>query len=150
MAQSMHSNCTVLKFCCSSLLVSATTLAISADEGNQRLLTPPRGTGTQLGRSAEREVNHLQVSEQRRTDNSFEASKKGQNNGLVARQEKAVDRFALTGSGWPGPLLHQPDSDPNGMRIRFAASASRELCEGIIVAIMSPSELRAHCFVCFT
>jgi hypothetical protein len=109
------------------LLLTAVTLALSADDGKVKVGTidaTAMGTSTQLGQRVEVKVNIYQFSTEEDRAILVEAYKKGQNQGLVnaLTKMKADGHIAITGTiGYDLSFIRLIPT-PTGRKIRFVTN----------------------------
>lgn len=110
-----------------TLLLTAVTLALSADDGKVKVGTidaTAAGTSTQLGQMINVKVNIYQFSTEEDRAILVEAYKKGQNQGLVnaLTKMKADGHIAITGTiGYDLSFIRLIPT-PTGRRIRFVTN----------------------------
>ena len=130
MVQSKYSKSTVRKFGCGSLLlagliVSAVTLAISADDRRVGTIdATAMGTSTQMGKDVNVKVIIYEFSTDEDRQILIDAFKKGQNQGLVnaLTKMKSVGRIAITGTVGYDLSFIRLIPTPTGRKIRFVTN----------------------------
>src|SRR6201997_2593084 len=130
MVQSKYSKSTVRKFGCGSLLlagliVSAVTLAISADDRRVGTIdATAMGTSTQMGKDVSVKVTIYEFSTDEDRKILIDAFKKGQNQGLVnaLTKMKSVGRIAITGTVGYDLSFIRLIPTPTGRKIRFVTN----------------------------
>lgn len=130
MVQSKYSKSTVRKFGYGSLLlaaliVSAVTLAISADDRKVGTIdATAMGTSTQLGKNVSVKVIIYEFSTDEDRQILIDAFKKGQNQGLVnaLTKMKSVGRIAITGTVGYDLSFIRLIPTPTGRKIRFVTN----------------------------
>jgi hypothetical protein len=117
------------------LLVSAVTLAVSADDRKTETIdATAMGTSTQLGKNVNVKVTIYEYSTDEDRQVLIDAFKKGQNQGLVnaLTKMKAVGRIAITGTlGYDLSFIRMIPT-PTGRKIRFVTN--RQLRFGEVYA----------------
>jgi hypothetical protein len=132
MTQPRNSQFKIQKICYGSLsiavlLLTAVTLALSADDGKVKVGTidaTAMGTSTQLGQTVNVKVNIYQFSTEEDRAILVEAYKKGQNQGLVnaLTKMKADGHIAITGTiGYDLSFIRLIPT-PTGRKIRFVTN----------------------------
>src|SRR6201993_304072 len=130
MVKSKQSRSKVRKFGCGSLLlagliVSAVTLAISADDRRVGTIdATAMGTSTQMGKDVNVKVIIYEYSTDEDRQILIDAFKKGQNQGLVnaLTKMKSVGRIAITGTiGYDLSFIRLIPT-PTGRKIRFVTN----------------------------
>jgi hypothetical protein len=132
MTQPRNSQFKIQKICYGSLsiavlLLTAVTLALSADDGKVKVGTidaTATGTSTQLGQTVNVKVNIYQFSTEEDRAILVEAYKKGQNQGLVnaLTKMKADGHIAITGTiGYDLSFIRLIPT-PTGRKIRFVTN----------------------------
>jgi hypothetical protein len=132
MTQPRNSQFKIQKICYGSLsiavlLLTAVTLALSADDGKAKVGTidaTAMGTSTQLGQTVNVKVNIYEFSTEEDRAILVEAYKKGQNQGLVnaLTKMKADGRIAITGTiGYDLSFIRLIPT-PTGRKIRFVTN----------------------------
>src|SRR6201987_6558668 len=117
------------------LLLTAVTLALSADDGKVKVGTfdaTAMGTSTQLGQTVNVKVNIYQFSTEEDRAILVEAYKKGQNQGLVnaLTKMKAYADIAITGTiGYDLSFIRLIPT-PTGRKIRFVTNRLLRFGEG--------------------
>ena len=120
----------IRKFICgglvlTSLLLLATTLALSADDRKAEIIDAiAMGTSTQLGKQVNVKVTIFEYSTDEDRQILIEAFKKGQNQGLVnaLTKMKSVGRIAITGTiGYDLSFIRLIPT-PTGRKIRFVTN----------------------------
>jgi len=120
----------IRKFSCgglvlTSLLLSAVTLALSADDRKVETIDAiAMGTSTQLGKQVSVKVTIYEYSSDEDRQILIEAFKKGQNQGLVnaLTKMKSVGRIAITGTiGYDLSFIRLIPT-PTGRKIRFVTN----------------------------
>jgi hypothetical protein len=108
-----------------ALIVSAVTIAISADDRKTETIdATAMGTSTQLGKNVSVKVTIYEYSTEEDRQILITAFKKGQNQGLVnaLTKMKAVGRIAITGTiGYDLSFIRLIPT-PTGRKIRFVAN----------------------------
>jgi hypothetical protein len=132
MTQPRNSQFKIQKICYGSLsiavlLLTAVTLALSADDGKVKVGTidaTAMGTSTQLGQIVNVKINIYQFSTEEDRAILVEAYKKGQNQGLVnaLTKMKADGHIAITGTiGYDLSFIRLIPT-PTGRKIRFVTN----------------------------
>jgi hypothetical protein len=140
MTPSKHVTSAIRKFGYGSLLlaaliVSAVTLAISADDGKVETIdATAMGTSTQLGKNVSVKVTIYEYSSDEDRQLLIDAFKKGQNQGLVnaLTKMKSVGRIAITGTLGYDLSYIRLITTPTGRKIRFVTN--RQLRFGEVYA----------------
>jgi len=118
-----------------ALLISAVTLAISADDRKTETIdATAMGTSTQLGKNVSVKVTIYEYSTDEDRQILIDAFKKGQNQGLVnaLTKMKAIGRIAITGTiGYDLSFIRMIPT-PTGRKIRFVTN--RQLRFGEVYA----------------
>ncbi len=108
-----------------ALIVSAVTIAISADErGVETIDATAMGTSTQLGKNVSVKVTIYEYSTDEDRQFLVDAFKKGQNQGLVnaLTKMKSVGRIAITGTLGYDLSYIRLVTTPTGRKIRFVTN----------------------------
>jgi hypothetical protein len=132
MARTQNSRSSIRKFgygsfLVASLILTAVTLAISADDSKVKvgvIDATARGTSTELGKIVNVKVTIYQFSTPEDREILVDAFKKGQNKGLVNALTKmnAVGRIAVTGTIGYDLSYIRLISTPTGRKIRFVTN----------------------------